>query len=426
MDSQCFNNQIPLFESGTTGTKGNTQPVIPFLTETYSNSADPPQETTFPACTIKSFPNNIQHTIHWAMDTFEMFNRAPININKYLDDKTIFDKETTDSTVGKEDVKVFFTELKINCFEDCIYQSWLLFNNYFNTEIKKLLTTFPENHINDDGNKFWSNGKRMPTPIDFDNMNEYHLDFIEATSNIIANIYQIKDILSREAISLILYNISNYKFKGELNETIKLIPQEFEKDDDSNYHVAFVTATSNLRALNYGIPPISKQETKGIAGRIIPAIATTTSVVSGLVVIEMIKYMLAIKNKTNKIENYRSTYVNLADTNIVYSEPFASKEIEIAGKKYNGWTKFSIHGDRCLKDFKKHFEDLFQVEINTILLGTSMLYCPLFDLGEELFDTLMSELIKNIDPDFNKLNPVIITILTDNDDIILPQVQITV
>ena len=49
-----------------------------------------------------------------------------------------------------------------------------------------------------------------------------------------------------------------------------------------------------------------------------------------------------------------------------------------------------------------------------------------FDLGEELFDTLMSELIKNIDPEFNKLNPVIITILTDNDDIILPQVQISI
>jgi hypothetical protein len=74
-------------------------------------------------------------------------------------------------------------------------------------------------------------------------------------------------------------------------------PQEFEKDDESNWHVAWITAASNLRALNYSIPPIGKQETKGIAGRIIPAIATTTSVVSGLIILEMIKYM---KNDTLK------------------------------------------------------------------------------------------------------------------------------
>ena len=59
-----------LFESGTMGMKGNTQPVIPFLTETYSNSNDPVVEKEFPVCTIKNFPNSIQHTIHWARDYF--------------------------------------------------------------------------------------------------------------------------------------------------------------------------------------------------------------------------------------------------------------------------------------------------------------------------------------------------------------------
>ena len=46
MDSECFNYNKPLFESGTMGIKGNTQPIIPFLTETYSNSNDPSIEVT--------------------------------------------------------------------------------------------------------------------------------------------------------------------------------------------------------------------------------------------------------------------------------------------------------------------------------------------------------------------------------------------
>jgi len=420
MDTQCFNYQIPLFESGTTGTKGNTQPVIPFLTETYSNSADPPQEKTFPACTIKSFPNQIQHTIHWAMDIFEMFNRAPININKWLNKE-----ESTDNTF-KEDILSFFVKMKIYSYEDCIFRAVDLFNSYFKNEIDKLLSTFPKNHKNDDGSIFWSNGKRMPTSFNLDFENVNHMDFIESTSHILANIYQINTELSRDEIKTIaseytyLANDSEVELPSVPNYINRLVPQEFEKDDDSNWHVAWVTATSNLRALNYGIPPISKLETKGIAGRIIPAIATTTSVVSGLVTIEMLKFML---NK-NKLEHYRSTYVNLADMNIVYSEPFASKELEVAGNKYNGWTKFELKGDRSLKKFIDHFENLFKVEINMILLGSAMLYAPNFGMGEELFDKYMSFLIKDIDEEINLSNPVIITIINDDDNIVLPQVQI--
>jgi ubiquitin-activating enzyme E1 len=32
----------------------------------------------------------------------------------------------------------------------------------------------------------------------------------------------------------------------------RLTPVEFEKDDDTNYHIDFITAASNLRATNYG------------------------------------------------------------------------------------------------------------------------------------------------------------------------------
>ena len=52
---------------------------------------------------------------------------------------------------------------------------------------------------------------------------------------------------------------------------------EFEKDDDMNFHMDFISGFGNLRARNYGIEEIEKFQAKLKAGRIIPAIATATA-----------------------------------------------------------------------------------------------------------------------------------------------------
>ena len=82
--------------------------------------------------------------------------------------------------------------------------------------------------------------------------------------------------------------LSNLPEPAALKDLI-IRKSDFEKDDDTNYHMDFITACSNLRAENYDIAPADKHKSKLIAGRIIPAIATTTAMVVGFVCLEMYK-----------------------------------------------------------------------------------------------------------------------------------------
>jgi len=61
----------------------------------------------------------------------------------------------------------------------------------------------------------------------------------------------------------------------------KIIPEKFEKDNDENNHVFFINLCSNLRGNNYRIPNTNEQQTKMIAGRMVPAIASTTAMITG-------------------------------------------------------------------------------------------------------------------------------------------------
>ena len=75
-------------------------------------------------------------------------------------------------------------------------------------------------------------------------------------------------------------------------KSLKIV--EFEKDDDSNYHIDFMSNTANLRARNYKIQEADRFKIKMIAGKIIPAVATATAMVVGAVGLEFIKIALVL------------------------------------------------------------------------------------------------------------------------------------
>jgi len=150
----------------------------------------------------------------------------------------------------------------------------------------------------------------------------------------------------------------------------RLNPVEFEKDDDTNHHIDFITASSNLRAMNYSINPADRHTTKQIAGKIIPAIATTTSLVVGLVCLELYKVI----DGKNKLEDYKNGFVNLALPFFGFSEPITAKKNKYGTTEWTLWDRFEFKNDPTLKDLVTWFQKEHQLDISMVSQGVSMLW----------------------------------------------------
>ena len=150
----------------------------------------------------------------------------------------------------------------------------------------------------------------------------------------------------------------------------RLNPCEFEKDDDTNHHIDFITAASNLRAMNYAITPADRHTTKQIAGKIIPAIATTTSLVTGLVCLELYKVI----DGKSKLEDYKNGFVNLALPFFGFSEPIAAKKSKYGDVEWTLWDRFEFSNDPTLQDIIEYFPREHNLTVSMVSQGVSMLW----------------------------------------------------
>ena len=148
---------------------------------------------------------------------------------------------------------------------------------------------------------------------------------------------------------------------------------EFEKDDDTNHHIDFITCSSNLRATNYDIPNVDRYETKIKAGKIIPAISTTTSIVSGLVTVEVIKYILGKRS----ITDYKNTFLNLALGLVAQSEPMPTITNDIKGKKITIWDYYNLDKDITINCLLEEVSKFYNVEVDTLSYEAKLLISPM-------------------------------------------------
>lgn len=175
---------------------------------------------------------------------------------------------------------------------------------------------------------------------------------------------------------------------------LKLTPLEFEKDDDTNLHIDFIVAASNLRASNYKIPLADRHKSKLIAGKIIPAIATTTSVVAGLVCLEL--YKLIRGNDT--LEKFKNGFINLALPFIGFSEPIAAPKMQYCGIDWTLWDRFEVQGEMTLREFLQYFKEKHNLEITMLSQGVCMLYSFFMPKAkaQERLGLKMSEVVKQV------------------------------
>ena len=424
VDQRCVFYRLPMLESGTLGTKGNTQVVVPHLTENYGATRDPP-EKSIPVCTLKNFPNQIQHTLQWARDYFEgEFKQSAEEVNYYLNSSAEAYLESLQPNTKLETLKVLQKTLvdeRPVTFEDCVVWARLKFESLFNNQIRQLLHNFPSDQVTSNGTKFWSGSKRCPKPLNFDlddtcgdaNMRN-HFDFVVAAANLRASMYGIvgrtdeeyfrealnniivPDFSPQEGVKIAANDAEEEKNNGNDMDTAdteaeeiwnalpkpsslagyKLTPVQFDKDIDD--HMLFITACSNLRALNYSIPTEDTHRSRAIAGRIIPAIATTTALVTGLICMELYK-IVGTPRKELTLEAYKNGFVNLAIPFMTLSEPTppAKTKALLKGKEWEwtSWDSLDMNlGDITMGEFMDYFEKEYNLEISMLSHGVSILY----------------------------------------------------
>ena len=152
---------------------------------------------------------------------------------------------------------------------------------------------------------------------------------------------------------------------------------EFEKDDDSNGHIDFISFYANFRAMNYSIQPAPRFKIKLKAGKIIPAIATSTAMVCGSVAIEIYKYVLQVD-----FESYRNFFSTLALPMFNFSEPnppLVQKDkdydvilmgpVKTIPKNWNTWSKIFIKGPMTLQQMLDDIKKKYDFNVSSVVCG---------------------------------------------------------
>jgi len=443
IDSKCTFYEKPLIDSGTLGTLANIQTIIPHVTECYNDrkhSNINPLDS-IPMCSLHNFPNTIEHCIEWGKELFNCyFNENITELKNWAKDhEYYYEKIKSEDSFTQlqklNNIKKYALIIKSNNFDKCIELAVDKFNENFEHKIKQILFEYPEGSLNKDGSKFWSGAKRFPHSIKYDENDDLHFSFVKNFAIILARTLGIAPVNDDEYIKKLSKEIETPKFipakkeekekintlisedlneigelelmmenllqgteekeidsiKNEINsiqvDFNKINSEKYEKDNDKNGHIDFIFATSNIRARNYEIKEIEKLQLKLIAGRIVPALATTTAAITGIACLQI--YTLI---QTNKINFFRNCYFNFAINRFIITLP--TKEIKHTDIEFDEdlgcpikaiplnwtvWDKIIIKGSKSINEliefiYKKYNVKIFLIKtMNDITIFQSFL-----------------------------------------------------
>ncbi|XP_044505408.1 ubiquitin-activating enzyme E1 1 isoform X1 [Mangifera indica] len=470
VDQRCLYFQKPLLESGTLGAKCNSQMVIPHLTENYGASRDPPEKQA-PMCTVHSFPHNIDHCLTWARSEFEgLLEKTPAEVNAYLSNPAEYTTAMTNAGDAQardnlERVLECLDREKCETFQDCIAWARLKFEDYFSNRVKQLIYTFPEDAATSTGAPFWSAPKRFPHPLQFSAADPSHLHFLLAASMLRAETFGIpvsdwaknprmlaeavnkvivpefqpkknaKIVTDEKATTLSTASLDDTvvindlitkleKCRQNLPLEFRMKPIQFEKDDDTNYHMDMIAGLANMRARNYSIPEVDKLKAKFIAGRIIPAIATSTAMATGLVCLELYKVL----NGGHKVEDYRNTFANLALPLFSMAEPVPPKVMKHCDLSWTVWDRWILKDNPTLRDLIQWLKKK-GLNAYSISCGSCLLFNSMFPRHRERMDKKVVDLAREVAkvelPPYRHHLDVVVACEDDEDnDIDIPLVSI--
>ena len=406
IDNKITFYNIPFFECGTLGTSASSNIFLPKLTNCYKDIyIDYKKE--IPLCTLKSFPNNIEHCVEWAKLFFEeLFTLNIQNLNTLINKCNQF-FNIIDNNINKNDVfnqlidiekliEMYISKKKDLVIKYCVWK----FNLFFKKNIENLLKDYPENCEDKDGNLFWNESRRMPHPITYNSNDEISFLFIKSMFNIYNRILNInsneitdenikkisdkyiKELIDNDEEDSKIENIENSIniLKQEININLsklitkdELFPESFEKENQNNSHINLIYSMSILRARNYDIEEKTKEKIKSIITNIIPAIISSTATIAGFISLQI--YNIVQSNNKN---SYRSLSFELATNwyvisltdNVNYSKDIEATSTSLAIKnipyKFTVWDYIPINASLKVKEFIQFIENKYNFNVNYI------------------------------------------------------------
>ena len=419
VDGRCVQHSKPLFDSGTLGPQAHSQVILPKLTENYGAQRDP-AEKNIPQCTLHFFPNTVEHTIAFARDWFGgVFESAAAAVDAFNSNPLAAEQKLAALPPAARlvEIKLLHDCLAVASYEDCVRWAHAHFLHLFSHSIADILRLHPLDKLDESGNDFWAGKFRPPHEIHFNSEDSSHVACIAHIARLKAQLHNIP--VREEDTAVLCKNLHSPVYTSAHEDERKVLDEsgctakwadlvgagqlsplhaiEFEKDCPGNGHLPCITAVANLRARCYHIPTATEQEVKRISGRIIPAMITTTALITGLVCMEVLK---AHYTPALPLDAFRNAWCNLAVPLMMYScvEPPASKPFlarenvteaaveadppawqhhKLYQKKWNVWERMEMQfkGDAPLGQLFSSFKQKYEVEV-------SQLVCNFFFLNK--------------------------------------------